>query len=179
VGLRRNKKRRPITRIPASLEPWLDFWDTDDDDIPYILHHGEPIRSVRQTFKRKGKELGFPELTPYTLRHKMATELSARGVGLKELAYQMGHLMPDLKTTQRYMKFDKRYLANAKAAIEEYLVELNSLTKRDLLAPHTPKILPSASNARTQRQLEIPFAINEIRMVGATGIEPVTPTMST
>lgn len=34
VGLRRNKKRRPITRIPASLEPWLDFWDTDDDDIP-------------------------------------------------------------------------------------------------------------------------------------------------
>jgi len=38
----------------------------------------------------------MPELTPYALRHKMATEMRARGVSREELAYQMGHKLPDL-----------------------------------------------------------------------------------
>jgi len=33
----------------------------------------------------------------------------------------MGHLMSDLKTTQGYMKYDKHYLANAKAVTGGYL----------------------------------------------------------
>lgn len=41
----------------------------------------------------------------------MAIELRARGVSREELAYQMGHELTDLRTTDRYTKFDKRYLA--------------------------------------------------------------------
>jgi len=119
--------------------------------------------------------LGMPELTPYSLRHKMATELRARGVSREELAYQMGHKLTDLRTTDRYTKFDKRYLATAMATIDLYVRDLSKLTKRDLLRPDTLKILPTRVSATMLKKPEIPLG----RMVGATGIEPVTPTMST
>jgi integrase len=57
----------------------------------------------------------------------MATELAARGVSGETLARQLGHKFPDLRTTERYIKFDPRHLAQAKAAIEEYMVELDRI----------------------------------------------------
>jgi integrase len=140
-GRKQTKKRRPIVRITATLEPWLTAWGGEADEL-YIAHHGSAIERVRHTFKRKGALLGMPELTPYALRHKMATELRARGVSREELAYQMGHKLPDLKTTDRYTKFDKRYLAMAMATIEQYVRDLNKLTRRDLLEPDTPNSGP-------------------------------------
>ena len=117
----------------------------------------------------------MPELTAYSFRHKMATELRARGVSREELAVQMGHRMPDYRTTDRYTKFDKRFLQNAKAKIEEYLFDLNRLTNRDIRAPDTLKILSNQSRESGQEMPKTPY----LPMVGATGIEPVTPTMST
>jgi len=130
---------------------------------------------VRHTFKRNGAALGMPELTPYALRHKMATEMRARGVSREELAYQMGHKLPDLRTTDRYTKFDKRYLATAMATIEQYVRDLNKLTGRDLLQPDTLKILPTRVPATALKKTETPL----ITMVGAAWIEHATPTMST
>jgi len=93
--------------------------------------------------KRHGQALHFPEFSPYTLRHKMATELAARGVSGEVLKRRLGHKSPDLRTTERYIKFDPRHLAEAKSAIEDYLGSLNRLTDRELLTPDTFKILPS------------------------------------
>src|SRR6185312_15053476 len=93
------------------------------------------------TFRRRGDELGMPELCPYSLRHKMATELAARRVSAETLRRQLGHKSPDMRTTERYIKHDPRHLADAKVAIEDYLVELNRLTDCDLLRPDTSKIL--------------------------------------
>ncbi|MGD0142138.1 MAG: tyrosine-type recombinase/integrase [Rhizomicrobium sp.] len=90
---RQTKKRRPIVRVSTTLEPWLEAWATADNDL-YVSHNGKQIASIRATFKRKGRELGMPEFSPYTLRHKMATELRARGVSREELAYQMGTSCP-------------------------------------------------------------------------------------
>ena len=175
-GRRQTKKRRPILQITGTLEPWLGTWTDASRCLPYVLHNGEPVTSVRNTFARRGVDLGMPELTPYALRHKMATELRARGVSREELAYQLGHQMPDFRTTDRYTKFDKRYLATAKTKIEEYLRDLNRLTNRNLLTPDTLKILSKATKTGAQKYHEIPF---DFKVVGATGIEPVTPTMST
>jgi integrase len=181
-GRRQNKKRRPIVRVTSTLEAWLAAWDAGDPERPYVLHHGEPVGTVRHTFKRIGSALGAPEMTPYTLRHKVATELRARGVSREEIAYQMGHKMPDLRTTDRYTKFDKRNLANAKMGIEQYLAELDKLTKRSLLQPDTLKIFStsdSASGLCGPLDHGKSFEISMLKVVGATGIEPVTPTMST
>jgi integrase len=173
LGRKQTKKRRPIVRIPQTLEPWLDAWGGEPDEL-YVVHHGSPVARVRHTFKRKGAVLGMPELTPYALRHKMATELRARGVSREELAYQMGHKLTDLRTTDRYTKFDKRYLATAITTIDSYVRDLNRLTKCDLLQPGTLKILPTRVSAMLKKP-ENPLG----RMVGATRIELVTPTMST
>jgi len=159
----------------------LDAWACEEDEL-YVSHHGEPVARVRHTFKRRGAALGFPELTPYSLRHKMATELRARGVSREELAYQMGHKLPDLRTTDCYTKFDKRYLENAKSAIEAYMRDLNKIAVCELLQPsHSLKIL-----SKPARIAKLPDSgsveklpqIRMVGMVGATGIEPVTPTMS-
>jgi hypothetical protein len=48
-----------------------------------------------------------------------------------------------MRTTERYIKNDPRHLADAKEAIEDYLVLLNRLTDRELLVPDTSKILPN------------------------------------
>jgi len=175
-GRRQTKKRRPTLQITSTLERWLNIWTDGNDCQPYVTHNGEAVRSVRNTFRRRGIDLGMPEFTPYTLRHKMATELRARGVSREELAFQLGHRMPDFRTTDRYTKFDKRFLAAAKTTIEEYLRDLNHLTNRDLLCTDTLKILSSQPKRADQKNQEKSF---DFRVVGATGIEPVTPTMST
>jgi integrase len=174
AGRKQTKKRRPIVRLPGTLKPWLADWGGDDDEL-YVFYHGYQIARVRHTFKRRGEALGIPELTPYSLRHKMATELRARGVSREELAYQMGHKLPDLRTTDRYTKFDKRYLATAMTMIEQYIGDLNQLTKRNLFQPDTPKILPRRVPTITFEETEIPLG----SMVGAAWIEHATPTMST
>ena len=180
-GRRQTKKRRPLLRLPATLEPWLDHWSVPEGHY-LITHHGRPVASVRNTFERRGLELGMPELIPYSLRHKMATELAARGIPERQLAYQIAHdVLDQRKSTARYIKFDKRHLGEAKRLIEEYMAHLNGLTKRDLLRPDTPKILPKSSElAESAEAVDYHNRSNNSRLgvVGATGIEPVTPTMS-
>jgi len=174
-GRRQTKKRRPIVSVPDTLAPWLAAWAGTDMSDPYVRHHGNPVASVRNTFQRRGRALGMPELSPYSLRHKMATELRARGVSREELAFQMGHTMPDYRTTDRYTKFDKRFLESAKLKIEDYLRDLNRLTDHDLLNADSLKILSNRLRESGQEMPKTPY----LTMVGATGIEPVTPTMST
>lgn len=88
-----------------------------------------------------------------------------------------------MRTTERYIKVDPRHLADAKAAIEEYMVALNRLTDRNLLAPEldTSNLLPSANfqiTCRVTEKWELPLQGLHLRVVGAPGIEPGTPTMS-
>jgi integrase len=140
-GRAQNKKRRPIVRLTETLKPWLASWGAGSG--PYVSFRGGAVGSVKKTFKRHGDALGFPQLSPYTLRHKMATELAARGVPGETLGRQLGHKSPDLRTTERYIKFDPRHLSEAKTAVEDYMHVLNGLTDRELLRPHTSKILLS------------------------------------
>lgn len=99
--------RASAGRFTETLEPWLDAWGGEADEL-YVSHHGAPVARVRHTFKRKGAVLGFPEMTPYSLRHKMATELRARGVSREELAYQMGRdraIHPGIEQNHRARAF--------------------------------------------------------------------------
>ncbi|MDE2072730.1 MAG: tyrosine-type recombinase/integrase [Alphaproteobacteria bacterium] len=180
-GRRQTKKRRPVIRLTQTLKPWLEEWETDDD-LPYVLFNGKPIKRVYKTFNRKGVELGFPELVPYSLRHKMATELRARRVDRDEVSYLLGHKDAQFKMTEWYESFDPRFLAEAAEGISEYLVHLNKLTDRDLLRPDTPNILPNEEIEPEDTafdQLDFFNDFLSLGMVGGTGIEPVTPTMST
>ncbi len=140
-GRSQNNKKRPTVRLTDTLRPWLNSWHPDG--LPYVHFRNVPISSALRTFKRHGVKLGMPLFTPYTLRHKMATELAARGVPPEVLRRQLGHKSPEMRVTDRYIKFDPRHLAEAKSAIEDYLHTLNRITHRSLLGPDTRKILLS------------------------------------
>ena len=76
--------------------------------------------------------------------------------------------------TPPWIKDDPRHLADATAAIEDYLATLDRLAERELPRPDT------SDSARGQKgDWEPPLPIVGLEMVGATGIEPVTPSMST
>ena len=52
-----------------------------------------------------------PDVSPYTLRHTMATELRKRGVPAWEVAGLLGHKAGSYRTTEIYAKFGPDYLA--------------------------------------------------------------------
>ena len=179
AGRPQNKKFRPVVRLTETLAPWLQAWGTNG---PYVQYRGLAVSSVKNTFKRRRVEINLPMLTPYSLRHKMATELAARRVPGEVLSRQLGHKLPQMRTTDRYIKFDPRHLAESKAAIEEYIFDLNRLTDADLLQPDTFKILSSGgrlATARSSADREFHIPNLGIGMVGERGFEPPAPTSRT
>ena len=80
-----------------------------------------------------------------------------------------------MRATDQYIRFDPRYLSNAKHIIEDDIRDLNKLTKRDLLAPDALKILSNQVLDLDPENDEFPFGI---KVVGGIGIEPMAPTMS-
>jgi hypothetical protein len=109
-------------------------------------------------------------VTAYTIRHTMAAELRKRGVAVWEVAGFLGHTS-GYKTTERYAKFGPDHLGQAVRAIDAYFAELG------LAAVPQPVGRP----LRVSSVLALPRVGPQPleKMVGATGIEPVTPTMST
>ena len=93
----------------------------------------------------------------------------------------LGHKSGGYRTTEIYAKYDPDFLGKAVEAIDTYFTELDALTKRDLVLTQ-PEL--RASNVLVDNFVSIPKRRNPkvslgVSMVGVTGIEPVTPTMST
>ncbi len=104
------------------------------------------------------------EISPYTIRHTMATELRRRGVPVWEVAGFLGHTS-GYKTTERYAKFGPDHLAGAVRAIDDYFTDL-SATSASLASG------PDKANVRLSCVLAGPRKVVEPR-----GIEPLTSTM--
>jgi hypothetical protein len=111
-------------------------------------------------------------VSPYCLRHTMATELRARGVPEWEAMGMLGHKSP-ARTTERYAKFRPDYLGEAVRAIDTYVTDLSAASRAlsDLI------FNPVRASSVLAPKLGFPQSLG--KMVGATGIEPVTPAMST
>lgn len=101
----------------------------------------------------------------------LATELRRRKVPKEERELWQGHRRES--TNDRYGRFDPDFVATAKSAVEELLLELAA----ECQTPFSAKFPPSNKKAAPTGGRE-PLSVT-IKMVGATGIEPVTPTMST
>lgn len=129
-GRRQTKKRRPIVRVTKCLSGWLPRWT----GTHFVRDGGITYATVKTAIKRMRADLKLPQLTAYSLRHKIAAELRARGVAPDQRAMQLGHRLPDMRTTDGYGGFDARYLAQAASAIDAYMARLQKLTKRRLFA---------------------------------------------
>ena len=167
-GRKQTKKFRPVVPITDTLLPWLQQVRTAN-----VVSYGKAdrqVRSIKTTFRKAVAKAGLgKDVTPYTIRHTMATELRKRGVPPWEVSGLLGHKSAGYATTERYAKYDPDYLGMAAKGIDAYFTELQEHVSRQIVLPLRTTCVPVKSLAGTQ----VPDLL-----VGASGIEPPTPTMS-
>ena len=116
------------------------------------------------------------EVTPYTVRHTMASELRKRGVSVWEVAGLLGH-STGYKTTERYAKFGSDHLSECVRAIDGYFADLvAALTAAGRLSTANRLLrvsCVSVSGAESASKSAKPV----ICLVEPSGIEPLTSTM--
>ncbi|MDX1240404.1 hypothetical protein GOL95_10120 [Sinorhizobium medicae] len=143
VGRRQTKKRRPIIRMTTNLAAWFKHWGDDkpirqyQDTVEKRLNKlGKPVLDEEGNVVSLG--LGMPEMTCYTLRHFMATNMrrTSKPVSKEQRSKWLGHTVNEgSKTTDWYEKFDPDYLEEPMRATEEIILRLQKHTHRNLLAP--------------------------------------------
>ena len=171
-GRAQTKKYRPV--VP--LQPMLAAYVGQRKPEAYIVHwHGRKVASVKTTWRKLRVAARLPAwFAPKTVRHTMATWLRQRGVPAWEVSGQLGHSIAG--TTDIYAKFDPTYLGQARAAIGEILEDLARDVPRlqELRRVSVGSVVThTASSNSTESPLHQGF-----KVVGGTGFEPVTPTMS-
>jgi integrase len=115
---------------------------------------GKRVASVKRGIKAAGARADLGNIAPHMLRHSAAVRMAEDGVPMEEIAQYLGH--SNVNVTRRvYARFSPDYLRNAARALE-----------LDDLGP----LRPEGHYAKRRQPIDF--------MVGATGIEPVTPTMS-
>ncbi len=115
-GRPQTKKRRPILPMADFLRPWIEAAPAG----PLVAFRGRPVRYLSHAFQNLRDDAGFGrDVTAYTIRHTVATEMRARGVPELEIAGFLGHDMPNVRTTGRYTHVAPDHLAKARAALED------------------------------------------------------------
>lgn len=119
---------------------------------------GDRVQSVRRGLKAAARRAGIAgPVSPHLLRHSAAVHMAEAGIPMEEIAQYLGH--EDVGVTRKvYARFSPAHLQRA-AAVLDYDGS------------------GSSNHPSTTFSGQIPPEIPEI-VVGATGIEPVTPTMS-
>jgi integrase len=136
-GRTQTKKRRPILPMANWLRPWIEAATG-----PLVAFRGKPVRKIAGAFQTLRESAGFgPDVTAYTVRHSIATELAARGVPELEIASVMGHRMPNSRTTGRYIHVAPERLASARKALDEIASEIGRAATR----PISPETMVRAS----------------------------------
>lgn len=149
VGRRQTKKVRPIVPLTDNLRGWLEHWKLDRP-----VHRKEAaLTTVKKVFGARADDVDMPLLTPYTLRHFMATNVRRVPevfVPREQRQEWLGHKPQD--TTSWYEHHDVEWMDEARRATDAVIRRLNGELKvRSLLPPDqnssqaTPKMAPAGA----------------------------------
>ena len=129
-----------------------------------VSYGGYPLGSIKKAFARAVEAAGLDKnVVPYTLRHTAASWLAQGGIPLVEIAAFLGHR--DTRMVERhYVHLHPDYKGRA----------ADEIAKKMNTAGITPQLRPRKGTGAKG----VP-AKSLVAMVGVTGIEPVTPSMST
>ncbi len=167
-GRHQTKKYRPSVPISGTLLPWLRQVKTET----VVAWHGRPLDSIKTAFRKARQRAGLSgDVIPYTVRHTMATELRRRAVSMEEISGMLGHKTGGV--TEVYAKYAPDFMGQAVEAIDAYFADLQARCRRLLVLPSTT-VRANCVSVPTGQNLQVIE-----NMVGAAGIEPATPTMST
>lgn len=118
------KKYRPTVRLVSALAGILS--NAKGDRL--VMYKGKPVKSVKTSFRKLRVRAGLDDkVNPYSIRHTMAREMRKRGVDAWQVAAQLGHKLPGMRTTEIYTAFSPDYLKQSTQAIEDYTEELLEL----------------------------------------------------
>lgn len=133
AGRKQTKKYRPRVPITETLRQWLPQWPGS----PIVSWGGEAVGDVGKSFAAVAVAMGLvgpdpadpektvPLVTPYAIRHTMATMLAKAGVPREERERFMGHKAPDAsRSGEAYVHFEPTWLRAAKDAIDDYFAAL-------------------------------------------------------
>lgn len=126
---------------------------------PYVIEWaGARVASVKRGLKSSARAAGIVGIvSPHILRHSAAVHMAEREIPMEEIAQYLGH--EDVNVTRsKYARFSPTYLRRAAAVLEYDDLAFAGSTNLDSEAANGANLLEG--------------------LVGATGIEPVTPTMS-
>lgn len=127
---RQTKKWRPVIPMIETLRPWLEA----APDGPIIRHKGGRYTKLGwdAIFKRMVKRAGLTDVSPYVIRHTVATEMAQRGVPQLEIEMFMGHNLASKNITGHYIHVRPEFLKSAVKALEEYFEALAPMVTRPL-----------------------------------------------
>jgi len=163
-GRRQTKKYRPTVAVCESVAPYLAQWAEEGERFVE-----GPIRGA---WDRTCAAAGV-DFTAQSLRHFMATEMRKRKVIKEEREEYMGHRRRS--TGDLYGVFAPDFLSGPREVAEALFSELETLCKYDICRQVAAKTKPAPKRDKGGKFLRYEAKA----MVGATGIEPVTPAMST
>jgi hypothetical protein len=159
AGRRQTKKYRPLILEAKTLTPWLDQVTTEH----FVAWNGRRLKSIKTAWCRLRAHAELDErVTPYSIRHTVARELRRRRVPLEQRQHFLGHLpRGSARTTAIYAPDEPEYLTDAVEAIDGFMMDVDRVAARSIVLRASCVLVP------------------KLKVVGAGGIEPPTPTMST
>ena len=159
-GKAQTKKHRPVTPICERLHGYLTTARDAASAGHVVSYAGRGVAEIKTAFRRARATAGLPpQVSPYCIRHTMAVWLREQAVPEWECAGILGHRLPGYGTTEIYAKYRPDYLSAAAAAIDLFMAEAG--------------MAPARAPLRASCVLPMPR-----KVVGSTGIEPATPTVS-
>jgi integrase len=172
TGRTQTKKFRPVVPLTDFLRGYLQRQPVCDR---YVHWNGAHIKSIKTTWRHVRAASGLPVwFIPKILRHTVGTELRRRGVPGWDISGQLGHKKGEsAPTTENYAKFDPAYMSAAKQGFETWMRELSAEVPRMRDDTAMTRACEGSLSDPTERPVK-----QGLRVVGGTGFEPVTPTMS-
>ena len=168
-GRRQTKKYRPTIPVAEYLQPWLSLRTRSH----YVGTLQGPVADVKKMIRGLRADAGLDgDVRGYSARHTMARELRKRRVPAEEIELMLGHRRPNQGTTGIYAPYDPDYCSHAVAAIDDVFAALESILGDGYFRVSFERIKADAERFAERRR------ISELKLVGAGGIEPPTPSMS-
>jgi integrase len=127
---RQTKKWRPVIPMTETLRAWFEA----APDGPIIRHKRGRYTKLGwdAIFKRIVKRAGLTDVSPYVIRHTVATEMTQRGVPELEIEMFMGHNLASKNITGHYIHVRPEFLKSAVNALEDYFEALAPLVTRPI-----------------------------------------------
>ena len=121
------KKHRPTIPMTHALYVASASWqDGPVFQTDHGRHGGKQVRNCKYIWNRLRVRAGIAEeVTPYTIRHTVATELRRQGVPEWDVSGYLGHKDPGSSTTSLYAHWRPDYMRAASEAMDKYWRRLN------------------------------------------------------